>query len=157
LSIKDRGFASMDAETRRRIAQQGGRAAHLRGRAHRWTPDEASAAGRKGAQVRISRLPGRAAAPPATRPTSRTSLWHVRGTDGRVLQCSLVWGPGPVEVVVSYDGEPILFSGSLTSIEQAGETAALWKEALVANGNFSERVDTPQEVTAAVVAHTGVL
>ena len=43
-----RGLASMDAETRRRIASKGGKAAHALGRAHEWTSKEAAEAGRKG-------------------------------------------------------------------------------------------------------------
>jgi uncharacterized protein len=48
---KPRGFASMDAERQREIASKGGRAAHAQGRAHRFTPDEAREAGRKGGKV----------------------------------------------------------------------------------------------------------
>lgn len=43
-----RGFAAMDAAKRREISRKGGRAAHEKGTAHRFTPDEARAAGRKG-------------------------------------------------------------------------------------------------------------
>ena len=43
-----RGFAVMDRETQREIASKGGRAAHLKGTAHRWTEEEAKEAGRKG-------------------------------------------------------------------------------------------------------------
>ena len=43
-----RGFASMDAETQREIASEGGKAAHRLGRAHQFSPEEARAAGRKG-------------------------------------------------------------------------------------------------------------
>ena len=43
-----RGFASMDPETQRRIASEGGKASHQSGRGHRFTPEEAQAAGRKG-------------------------------------------------------------------------------------------------------------
>jgi uncharacterized protein len=43
-----RGFASMDAEKRREIARKGGRAAHEKGTAHEFTPEEAREAGRKG-------------------------------------------------------------------------------------------------------------
>lgn len=43
-----RGFASMDSARQREIAAKGGRAAHERGTAHEWSPDEARAAGRKG-------------------------------------------------------------------------------------------------------------
>lgn len=46
--MKDRGFASMDAATQRRIASQGGQAAHAAGTAHEWTTDEAREAGRRG-------------------------------------------------------------------------------------------------------------
>jgi general stress protein YciG len=46
-----RGFASMSREQRERIASMGGKAAQARGTAHRWTPEEASAAGRKGGAV----------------------------------------------------------------------------------------------------------
>jgi general stress protein YciG len=46
-----RGFASMSAEKQREIASKGGRAAHVKGTAHEWTPDEARSAGRKGGMV----------------------------------------------------------------------------------------------------------
>ena len=46
-----RGFASMSPERQREIASKGGRAAHEKGTAHEWTPEEARRAGRKGGQV----------------------------------------------------------------------------------------------------------
>jgi general stress protein YciG len=46
-----RGFASMDPARQREIASRGGRAAHEKGTAHEWTPDEARVAGRKGGEV----------------------------------------------------------------------------------------------------------
>lgn len=46
-----RGFASMSVDKQREIASKGGRAAHEKGTAHEWTPDEARAAGRKGGQI----------------------------------------------------------------------------------------------------------
>jgi uncharacterized protein len=46
-----RGFASMSIEKRRRIASLGGKAAHACGRAHKWSPAEAQAAGRKGGAI----------------------------------------------------------------------------------------------------------
>ena len=46
-----RGFASMSAEKQREIASKGGRAAHVKGTAHEWTPDEARNAGRKGGMI----------------------------------------------------------------------------------------------------------
>lgn len=41
----------MSAERQREIASKGGRAAHEKGTAHEWTPEEARRAGRKGGQV----------------------------------------------------------------------------------------------------------
>ena len=46
-----RGFASMDPNRQREIASKGGRAAHAKGTAHEWTPDEAREAGRKGGET----------------------------------------------------------------------------------------------------------
>lgn len=50
------GFASMDAERRREIASKGGKAAHAKGTAHQWTPEEAASAGRKGGQTRGAQI-----------------------------------------------------------------------------------------------------
>src|SRR5687767_15461213 len=46
-----RGFASMDPSRQRDIASKGGKAAHAKGTAHEFTPDEARRAGRKGGEV----------------------------------------------------------------------------------------------------------
>src|SRR5438552_12472323 len=43
-----RGFAVMDPGKQREIASKGGRAAHEKGTAHRWSEEEAKEAGRKG-------------------------------------------------------------------------------------------------------------
>jgi uncharacterized protein len=43
-----RGFALLDAETRRMISSRGGKAAHEQGTAHEWTSREARKAARKG-------------------------------------------------------------------------------------------------------------
>ena len=48
MSIRDRGFASMDKGAQREIASKGGKAAHERGTAYQWTSKEAREAGRKG-------------------------------------------------------------------------------------------------------------
>lgn len=45
-----RGFATMDVERRREIASRGGQAAHRKGTAHEFTPEEAREAGRKGGE-----------------------------------------------------------------------------------------------------------
>ena len=46
-----RGFASMDPDKQRQIASKGGKAAHAKGTAHEFTPEEAREAGRKGGMV----------------------------------------------------------------------------------------------------------
>ncbi|TDR81965.1 KGG domain-containing protein [Paludibacterium purpuratum] len=45
------GFASMDEERQREIASKGGHAAHEKGTAHKFTPEEAREAGRKGGET----------------------------------------------------------------------------------------------------------
>lgn len=50
-----RGFASMNREKQRLIASKGGKTAHRKGTAHKWTSDEARAAGRKGGRARHQR------------------------------------------------------------------------------------------------------
>lgn len=46
-----RGFAAMDPVKRRLLASIGGRASQDSGRGHKWTPEEASEAGRKGGEI----------------------------------------------------------------------------------------------------------
>jgi uncharacterized protein len=46
-----RGFAAMSKEKRCEIASKGGKIAHASGKAHKFTPDEARAAGSKGGVV----------------------------------------------------------------------------------------------------------
>lgn len=48
----NRGFAAMDEDKQREIASKGGKAAHEKGTAHEFTPEEAKEAGRKGGQAR---------------------------------------------------------------------------------------------------------
>ena len=43
-----RGFAAMDPDTLRAVCSSGGRTAHANGKAHRFNPEEASKAGKKG-------------------------------------------------------------------------------------------------------------
>lgn len=43
-----RGFAAMSPEKQREIASLGGKAAHAKGTAHEFSPEEARTAGRKG-------------------------------------------------------------------------------------------------------------
>ncbi len=63
-----RGFAAMDSERVRAIAGKGGAAAHAAGTAHRFTSDEAKAAGSKGGLARWARQREREAAALAAPP-----------------------------------------------------------------------------------------
>jgi hypothetical protein len=51
LNTSTRGFASMDPERQRQIAREGGKAAHIKGTAHEFSPEEARNAGRKGGET----------------------------------------------------------------------------------------------------------
>ena len=46
----NRGFGGMDEQKQRDIASKGGHAAHEKGTAHEFTPEEAAEAGRKGGE-----------------------------------------------------------------------------------------------------------
>jgi hypothetical protein len=46
-----RGFAGMSEEEKREIASKGGKAAHEKGTAHEFTPEEAAEAGKKGGET----------------------------------------------------------------------------------------------------------
>ena len=48
---KKRGFAAMSPEKRKEIASRGGKRAHEKGKAHRFTKDEARDAGSKGGKA----------------------------------------------------------------------------------------------------------
>lgn len=48
----------MDQARRREVARRGGFAVQQSGRAHKWTPETAQVAGRKGAAVRIAKAKG---------------------------------------------------------------------------------------------------
>ena len=75
-----RGFASMSPEKQREIASKGGRAAHEKGTAHEWTPDEARAAGRKGGQISRGGR-GRLMPNGTSLDVSTTGSTHVSGMD----------------------------------------------------------------------------
>ena len=47
----NRGFAAMDPEKQRRIASEGGKAAHQSGHAHEFDSEEAKRAGQKGGKA----------------------------------------------------------------------------------------------------------
>lgn len=48
---KKKGWAALTPEQRREMASRGGKAAHANGKAHRFTKDEARAAGSKGGKA----------------------------------------------------------------------------------------------------------
>ena len=73
-----RGFASMSTDKQREIASKGGRAAHEKGTAHEWTPDEARNAGRKGGQISRG---GRGRLVPSVTDVTNLGTVHVSGMD----------------------------------------------------------------------------
>ena len=79
-----RGFASMSPEKQREIASKGGRAAHEKGTAHEWTPEEARSAGRKGGQISRGGR-GRLVTPPAAPDVNNGDAAPASGSEpGRV-------------------------------------------------------------------------
>jgi len=149
MSIKDRGFASMDRERQRAIAQQGGRVAHQRGLAHQWTPAEAAAAGRKGAQSRHKRGSRKKesaelnaqrtpAVIPFAAPAAVERCWTLQGADGRTLQCETCAVEGGFEVRVGYADQPLMLSGVLATMAESRQVAESWRLAVLAKGNFTE-------------------
>ena len=78
-----RGFAVLSPEKKREIASMGGKAAHEHGRAHRFTSEEARAAGKKRHQLRMMALAAAKAsaegtdpaqvAPATSKPVTRSS------------------------------------------------------------------------------------
>src|SRR6059058_854019 len=75
----NRGFASMDREKQRQIASKGGKAAHAKGTAHEFTPDEARAAGRKGGQAAHQRGTAHEFTPEEARAAGRKGGQSSRG------------------------------------------------------------------------------
>ena len=59
MATSDRGFASMPADKQRSIASKGGKAAHEKGTAHEWTPEEARIAGSKGGRASVAKRKAR--------------------------------------------------------------------------------------------------
>lgn len=73
MGIEKRGFASMESTRLKELSGQGGRKAHALGRAHKWTREEARAAGlRSVAQRRLRKAQAEAAAQNATEATPAT-------------------------------------------------------------------------------------
>ena len=54
------GWAKLTPEQRRAISSAGGKAAHAKGTAHRWTREQAIEAGRKGGAVHARKMRDRA-------------------------------------------------------------------------------------------------
>lgn len=60
MGIEKRGFASLSPEKRREIAAKGGLKAQSLGTAHRWTKEQAQAAGKAGGLSKGARARARA-------------------------------------------------------------------------------------------------
>jgi len=81
-----RGFAGMDAQKQREIASKGGKAAHAKGTAHEFTPEEARAAGRKGGQAAHMRGTAHQFTPEEARAAGRKGGRSSRRGGGRAEQ-----------------------------------------------------------------------
>ena len=68
MGTSSRGFASMDKTKQKEIASKGGKAAHQKGTAHQFTPEEARVAGKKGGQA--------SGASRAAKKTTKTTTTH---------------------------------------------------------------------------------
>jgi len=65
-----RGFSAMSPEKQSEIARLGGKAAHVKGTAYKFTPEEAKIAGKKGAIARARNLREKQAADEAAAATA---------------------------------------------------------------------------------------
>jgi general stress protein YciG len=79
MTTKKRGFASMDPAKQREIASKGGKAAHEKGTAHEFTPEEARAAGRKGGMAAHNRGTAHKFTPEEARAAGRKGGRAARG------------------------------------------------------------------------------
>jgi general stress protein YciG len=77
-----RGFAAMDRAKQRAIASKGGKAAHAKGTAHEFTPEEARAAGRKGGQAAHAKGTAHEFTPEEARAAGRKGGQNSHGTGG---------------------------------------------------------------------------
>ena len=85
-----RGFASMDPERRRQLAQRGGRRAHELKRAHTFDKAEAAEAGKKGGLITGAQRHAAAQAKDRTPPAAAPAPAPV--VDGSCSKCAM---PGP--------------------------------------------------------------
>jgi len=78
-----RGFAVMEPDRQREIASKGGKAAHEKGTAHRWSEQEAKEAGRKGgaASHRNGHRTALRGTAPAAEPATEENATHEGAID----------------------------------------------------------------------------
>jgi general stress protein YciG len=81
-----RGFAAMDKAKQREIASKGGKAAHAKGTAHEFTPEEAREAGRKGGQAAHAKGTAHEFTPEEAREAGRKGGQSSHGGQARVEQ-----------------------------------------------------------------------
>ncbi len=75
-----RGFASMDDRRQREIASKGGKAAHKKGSAHKFTSEEARLAGSKGGKAAHEKGTAHEFTPNEAREAGRKGGENSRGT-----------------------------------------------------------------------------
>jgi uncharacterized protein len=89
----NRGFAGMDTDKQRQIASKGGKAAHAKGTAHKFTTEEAREAGRKGGQAAHAKGTAHKFTPDEARAAGRKGGLRSHG-DGQREEASPAEMPG---------------------------------------------------------------
>lgn len=98
---KPRGFAAMDRSKVSEIAQKGGKAAHAANTAHKWTAEEAKAAGAKGGKaVHAKRAAAKAIIATNAQPQTKTHKGaKAKGTHAEQVGCESASGcAGTIQV-----------------------------------------------------------
>jgi general stress protein YciG len=111
MTTKKRGFASMDPAKQREIASKGGKAAHEKGTAHEFTPEEARAAGRKGGMAAHNRGTAHKFTPEEARAAGRKGGRAARGGASKTASPS-TGGTQQNTTSEEVSGSPMLPTGS---------------------------------------------
>src|SRR5438128_1727151 len=105
----NRGFAGMDKERQRQIASKGGKAAHAKGTAHQFTPEEARAAGRKGGQAAHQKGTAHEFTPEEAREAGRKGglRSHARNTNGNANGAQEGQAPAQGQQPLEHNAQPL--------------------------------------------------
>ncbi|HLN26629.1 MAG TPA: KGG domain-containing protein [Gemmataceae bacterium] len=105
-----RGFAAMDQAKQRAIASKGGKAAHAKGTAHEFTPEEAREAGKKGGQAAHAKGTAHEFTPEEAREAGRKG--------GQTTHTPQQAAPGPHQMGAPQHDPPVLQEKEMVQLEQ---------------------------------------